>query len=110
MAETAAFAGEGHQKVVSAVIAASAGKAVGKDAALQVLLEGFAHIGLGAVVVALPLELPCAGLVKPGLVMLGHRLVEQRALGVARVVALGFGWRRHKYCANTQHFAVAACT
>jgi hypothetical protein len=58
---------------------------------------------------ALPVELPCAGLVKTGLVVLGHGLVEQRALGVARVVALGFGWRRHKYCANTQHFAVAAC-
>jgi hypothetical protein len=35
--------------------------------------------------------------------VLGHRLVQQRALGVARVVALGLGCGRHEYCANTQH-------
>jgi hypothetical protein len=32
-------------------------------------------------------------------------LVEQRALGVARVVELGLGCSRHEYCANTQYFA-----
>lgn len=71
-----------------AVVAAGAGKAVSEDAALQILLEGFAHIGLGAVVVALPVELARAGQLKPGLVVLSDCLVEQRALGVARVVAL----------------------
>jgi hypothetical protein len=84
-----ALAGEGHQKVVPAVATASAGKAVGEDAAFQILLEGLAYIGLGAVVVALPVKLACAGQLKPGLVMLGHCLVQQRALGVARVLALG---------------------
>jgi len=43
---------------VSAVVAAGAGKAVGEDAALQIFLERFAHVGLGAVVVALALKLP----------------------------------------------------
>ena len=38
---------------MSAVVAAGAGKAVGEDAALQIFLERFAHVGLGAVVVAL---------------------------------------------------------
>ena len=46
-------------------------------------------VGLGAVVVALPVELACAGQLKLSLVMLGHSLVEQRAFRVARVVALG---------------------
>jgi hypothetical protein len=89
-----AFAGEGHQKVVSAVATESAGKAVGKDAAFQILLERFAHKGLGGVVVALAVELARAGQLKPGLVVLGYRLVQQRALGVARVVELGFDCRR----------------
>ena len=40
---------------MSAVVAAGAGKAVGEDAALQIFLERFAHVGLGAV--ALPVEL-----------------------------------------------------
>jgi hypothetical protein len=100
-----AFAGEGHQKVVSAVATESAGKAVGKDAAFQVLLERFAHAGFGAVVVALTLELARAGQIKPGLVVLGHGLVQQRALGVARVVEFGFRCGRHKYCVNTQYSA-----
>jgi hypothetical protein len=52
-ADAPAFAGEGDQEVVSAVVAAGTGKAVGKDAAFQVLLERFAHVGLGAAVVAL---------------------------------------------------------
>ena len=40
-----------------AVIAPGAGKAVGEDAAFQILHERFAHVRLGAVVVALPVEL-----------------------------------------------------
>jgi hypothetical protein len=80
---------------------------VREDAAFQILLERLAHVGLGRVVVALPVELPCAGQIKPGLVVLGHRLVQQRAFGVARVVelGLGFGCSGHRYCANTQYFA-----
>ena len=104
-ADAPALAGEGDKKVVPAVTAAGAGKAVRKDAALQIFLEGFAHIGFGAVVVALPVELARAGQLKPALVVLGHRLVEQRAFGVARVVELGLGCSRHEYCANTQYFA-----
>ena len=92
-----------------AVFAAGAGKAVGEDAAFQILLERFAHVGLGAVVVALPAELACAGQLKPGLVMLGHGLVEQRALGVARVVEFRFGGGWHKYCTNTQYCAGFSC-
>ena len=34
-----------------------------------------------------------AGEIKPGLKVFGHRLVQQRALGVARVVGFGFGAR-----------------
>jgi len=84
--DSTAFAGAGHKVVVPAV---AAGKAVGEDAALQILLERFAHEGLGAVVVALAIELACAGEFIPGLVVLGYRLVAQCALGVARVVELG---------------------
>ncbi len=90
---------------MAAVATAGAGKAVGEDAAFEVLLKRFAHIGLGAAVVALPVELACAGQIKPGLVVLGHGLVQQRALGVARVVELGLGCSRHEYCANTQYSA-----
>jgi hypothetical protein len=78
---------------------------VGKDAAFQELGKRFAHIRLGAVVVALPVELAFAGQLKPGLVVLGHGLVEQRALWVAPVVELGLGCSQHEYCANTQYSA-----
>ena len=47
---------------------------------------------------------------KPGLVVLGHGLVEQRAFGVTRVVELGFGGLRHEFCANTQYSADLAST
>ena len=76
---------------MSAVIATGAGKAVGEDAALQILLERHANIGLWGVVVALAVELTCAGELMPGLEVLGNGLVEQRAFGVARVVELWFG-------------------
>ena len=44
-------------------------------------------------VVALAIELTCAGELMPGLEMFGYGLVEQRALRVARVVEFGFGTR-----------------
>jgi hypothetical protein len=66
---------------------------VGKDAAFQIFAKGLADIGLGRVVVALAVKLACAGQLKPGLEVLGYGLVEQRALGVAPVVELGFGTR-----------------
>ena len=52
-----------------------------------------ADIRLWGVVVALAVELTCADEFMPGLEMFGYGLVEQSALGVARVVELGFGTR-----------------
>lgn len=89
-----AFAGEGHEVVMPAVITPGSGKAVGKDAAFQVFAKGLTDIGLGGVVVALAVELTGTGQLKPGLKVLGYGLVEQRALEVARVVELAFG----SYC------------
>jgi hypothetical protein len=66
---------------------------MGEDAAFQIFAKGLADIGPGAVVVALPVKLACAGQLKPGLKMLGYGLVEQRAFGVARVVELWLGTR-----------------
>jgi len=60
-ADAAVFAGEGDQKVVAAVIAADARKAVGKDAAFEVLAERLLHVGGRGVVVALAVELAGAG-------------------------------------------------
>jgi hypothetical protein len=45
--------------------------------------------GPATVVVAMPVELARTGQLQLGLKVLGHRLVEQRAIAVARVVALG---------------------
>ena len=90
-ADTPAFAGEGHKVVVRAVSAAGTGKAVGEDAAFEIFAKRLAHIGLGGAVIALTVKLTCTGQVKPGFVVLGYRLVEQRALRMARVVELG--WR-----------------
>ncbi len=70
------------------------GQAVGEDAAFEVLDKRFAHIGLGAVV-ALAGKLACAGLLKPGLIVLGHGLVQQPALRVALVVELGLAVGGH---------------
>ena len=89
-ADTPALAGEGNKVVVPAVTTAGTGKAVRKDTALQILLERFAHVGLGVVVIALAVELARAGQLQPGLVVLGYCLVEQRAFGVAWVVEVGF--------------------
>jgi len=88
-ADAAALAGEGDQKVVTAVIATYPRKAVGKDAALQVLAESLLDIGGWRVVVALAVELSGAGQLKPGLEVFGHRAVQQGALGVAGVVGFG---------------------
>ena len=93
-----------------AVAAAGAGKTVREDTALQIPLERFAHIGLGAVVVALAARLARAGQFKPSLVVLGHRLLEQRAFGVTRVVEFGLGGGRHGYCTNTWGIHLAPVT
>ena len=89
MAHAPAFAGIGDEVVVSAVIAPGPDKAVGKDAALQILAKGLADIGLECMVIALAIELTCAGEFMPGLEMFGYGLVQQRALRVARVVEFG---------------------
>jgi hypothetical protein len=85
-AHATAFARIGHEVVVPAVITPRPGKTVGKDAAFQVFAKRLADIGLGGVVVALAVELACAGEFMPGLEVFGYGLVEQSALGVARVI------------------------
>lgn len=57
MEHAIAFARECHQKVVTAIITARSGKAMGKVSALQISLERLAHTGLGYVVIALPVDL-----------------------------------------------------
>ena len=88
-AHASALAGIGDEIVVSAVITLGPGKAVGKDAAFEVLAKYLADIRLGGVVVALAVDLAGTGQLKPALKMLGFGLVEQNPLGVARVVELG---------------------
>ena len=61
-----------------AVTTAGAGKTVGEDVALQILLERFAHEGLGAVVVALAIELAWAGEFIPGFAVLSGAIVRAR--------------------------------
>lgn len=46
-ADTPALAGEGHKVVVPAIVTAGPRKAMGKDAAFQVLGKRLAYIGLG---------------------------------------------------------------
>ena len=84
-----AFAGIGHEVVVSAVVTPGPGKAMRKYAALQVFAKGLADIRLWGVVVALAIELAGTGQLMPSLEVFGYGLVQQRALGVARVVELG---------------------
>lgn len=67
--------------VVPTIITARTRKAVGKDATLQILGKGLAHIGLGRAVVALSVKLAYAGQLQPCLVVLGHRLIQQRRCG-----------------------------
>ena len=64
---------------------------MGKDGAFEVFAKRLADMRLWRVVVALPVELACAGEIEPGLEVFGNRLVQQRTLGVARVVELGLG-------------------
>ena len=72
-----------------AVITPRPAKAVGEDAAFQILAKGLADVGLGAVVVALAVELAGTGQPKLGLEVFGNGAVKQGSLGVARVVELG---------------------
>ncbi len=62
-----------------------------KDAALQIFAKRLANIRLGSVVIALAIELACAGKFMLGFEVLGNGLVEQCALRMARVVEFGFG-------------------
>ena len=73
-----------------AVITARAGKAVGKNAALQVT-KGLRDVGGRRVVADLPVERTGAGEPKPCLKMFGHRAVQQGLLGAAGVVELWLG-------------------
>ena len=52
--DTWGFAGDGHEVVVSAVVAPGPGKAVGQDAAFQLFAKGLADIGLEGVAPQLP--------------------------------------------------------
>ena len=61
-----------------AVITAGTGKAVGKDAALQIPLERLAHEGLWGAVVGLAIELAWAGEFIPGLAVLSGAIVRAR--------------------------------
>ena len=81
--------GEGDQVVVPTVVTAGAGKAVGKDATLQILAKSPLDIRGRRVVVALAVELASAGQLKPGLEVLGYRAAQQGAFGVAGVVGFG---------------------
>ena len=92
-ADAPAFAGEGDEVVVTTIVTPGSGKALREDAALQIFAKGLADIGLGGVVIALPVELTGTGQLKPGLEVFGNGLVEQGALRVARVVEFGFGAR-----------------
>ena len=62
----------GHKIVVPTVVTAGAREAVGKDAAFQVFVKGLAHKGPRCVVVALAVELACAGQRMPSLEVLGY--------------------------------------
>ena len=52
-ADATAFAGEGDEKIMAAIIATSAGKAVCEDAALEVFVECLRDVGGRCVVIAL---------------------------------------------------------
>jgi hypothetical protein len=88
-ADTPAFAEISDKVVVPAVVTPRLGKAVRKDASLQIFAKGLAEIGFWRVVVALPDELTRAGERVAGLKVFGNGLVEKGALGVARVLELG---------------------
>jgi hypothetical protein len=75
--------------VVPTVITPGAGKAVRKDVALQIFAKCVAHVGTRGMVVALPVELDCAGEFEPSLEMFSNGFVEERA----NALALGVRWR-----------------
>ena len=102
-AHAPALTGEGHKVVVSAIVTPDPGNAMDEDAELQIFAKGLADIGLGGVVVTLPVELPRAGKFMPRLEMLGYVLVQQRALRKARVVELGFCTGLHGQPENASH-------
>ena len=51
-ADATAFAGEGHQVVVTTIVATHPRKAVGKDAALEIFTECFLYVSGRGVVAA----------------------------------------------------------
>ena len=51
-----------------------------KDAALQIIAKGLADMGLGRVVVALAVELACAGEFMPDLKVFGYRCLFKLCL------------------------------
>jgi hypothetical protein len=61
-----------------------------EDATFQIFAKCLAHVGPWGVVVALAVELACAGQLMPGLEVFGNGLVQQRSLGVTWVVEFGF--------------------
>ena len=71
---------------MTAVVTAGAGKAVGKDAALQVFAKRLLDLGGRGVVVALAVELSGTSQLKPSLEVFGNCAVQQGALGGAGVV------------------------
>ena len=67
----------GDEVVVSTIVTPRSGKAVGKDAAFEVLAKGLADVGLGGAMVALAVELSRAGKFMPSLEVIGNRWVEE---------------------------------
>jgi len=70
-AEIPAFAVVGDEVVTSTIITPRPGKAVGKDAALQIFAKGLADVAFWGVLIALPVKLACAGEFTPGLEVFG---------------------------------------
>ncbi len=64
-----------------------------EDATFQIFAKCLEHEGPWGVVVALAVELACAGQLMPGLKMLTNGLVQQHSLGAKWVVELGFAAR-----------------
>lgn len=62
-----------------------------KDATFEVFAKRLTDVRAWRVTITLTVELACAGELKPGFVVFGNGLVEQRSLGVARVVEYWLG-------------------
>jgi hypothetical protein len=67
----------------------------GEVATLEIFAERLANIGLWCVVIALAVELAFAGNFMPSFEVVNNALVEQRALGIARVLGFRFCTRLH---------------